>query len=176
VDGALMSFGPYRYEINDIRTKCTQCGYLIISLKEVIFMYELLYLSVSPRGLSESELEEILCAARLKNKRLGITGMLLYHDREIMQILEGDEDVVKELYKTIATDQRHSSVAILYQGGIENRSFSQWSMAFKLLDQDSVKELAAGFEEYDLEKTPLSMISDSPNRGKRTFLRLRDTL
>lgn len=139
-------------------------------------MYELLYLSVSPRGLSESELAELLRAARLKNESLGVTGMLLYHDREIMQILEGDEDVVKGLYETISVDKRHSSVAILYQGGIENRSFSQWSMAFKLLDQDSAKELASGFEEYDLEKTPIGMISDSPNRGKKTFLRLRNTL
>ena len=93
-----------------------------------------------------------------------------------MQILEGDEDVVKELYKSISMDNRHSSVAILYQGAIEQKSFGEWSMACKLLDQDSAQKLVPGFEKLDQGKTPIRMISESPNRGKRTFLRLRDTL
>lgn len=139
-------------------------------------MYELLYASVSPPGLSESELVDILEVSRAKNLRLGVTGMLLYHDREIMQILEGEADVVKELYETITRDNRHRSVETLYQGPIEHRAFSLWSMAFKILDEDSAQRLVSGFEEYDPEKTPISMIKDSQNRGKKTFLMLRDTL
>jgi len=52
-------------------------------------MYELLYSSVSAAGLSQVQLEDILQAARIKNAKLNVTGMLLYHNREIMQILEG---------------------------------------------------------------------------------------
>ena len=139
-------------------------------------MYELLYSSVSPSGFSESELEGILQKARSKNEGLGITGMLVYHDREIMQILEGDEKVIRDLYTTISQDIRHRSVEILYQGTIEQRSFTQWTMAFKLLDQESAQELVLGLEEYDLKKTPISMIKESQNRGKKTFLRMRDML
>lgn len=139
-------------------------------------MYELLYTSVSPQGLSEPELMDILKRARTKNRSLDITGMLLYHDREIMQILEGEETDVKTLFHTISNDSRHRSVEVIYQGEINQRSFSQWTMAFELLDQNNARELVAGFEEFDCEQTPISMIKDSPNRGKKSFLWLRDRL
>jgi len=139
-------------------------------------MYELLYSSVSAAGLSQVQLEDILQAARIKNAKLNVTGMLLYHNREIMQILEGDEQVVKQLYATIAKDERHTSVQVLYEGEVEKRSFTQWSMAFKVLEPASAEQLLAGFELFDREKTPQGIISDSKNRGKKTFLLLRETL
>ena len=139
-------------------------------------MYELLYTSVSPQGLSESELKIILENARSKNSSLGITGMLIYHDREIMQILEGEEEDVKALYQAISNDSRHRSVEVLYQGTIEHRSFSQWTMAFKLLDPEDVEKLLVEYEELDRGKTPINLIKGSRNRGKMTFMRLRETL
>ncbi len=139
-------------------------------------MYELLYSSVSLSVFSELELTDLLQNSRSKNQRLDITGMLVYHEREIMQIIEGEENIVKELYNTILRDKRHASVEILYQGAIEHRSFNQWSMAFKQLDQDSAQKLVSGFEEFDCQKSPISMIKESQNRGKKTFLRMRNTL
>jgi hypothetical protein len=139
-------------------------------------MYELLYSSVSPAGLSQLQLKDILDNARLKNLRLDITGMLLYHNREIMQILEGEEQTVKELYATICQDDRHTNLQVLYQGVVKQRSFSEWSMAFKMLDQTSAQQIVAGFEAFDDEVMPQNVISSSQNRGKKTFLLLRETL
>ena len=45
-------------------------------------MFELLYTSLSPTGLTDAELVELLESARLKNKELGITGMLIYYNRK----------------------------------------------------------------------------------------------
>ncbi|WDE12987.1 BLUF domain-containing protein [Thalassomonas haliotis] len=139
-------------------------------------MFELLYTSVSPKGLSEPDLMTLLQAARCKNQGLDITGMLVYHDREFMQLLEGEESIVKNLYQRILTDNRHTSVELLYQGTIENRAFGEWSMAFKLLDEKAVNALIPGYEEFDRKISPINMIKASPNRGKRTFLSLRDSL
>lgn len=139
-------------------------------------MFELLYTSVSPKGLSEPELMALLQAARCKNQDIGVTGMLVYHDREIMQLLEGEENTVKNLYQSILTDNRHTSVELLYQGSVENRAFSGWSMAFKVLDENTVDALIPGYEAFERKISPINMIKASPNRGKRTFLSLRDTL
>jgi len=138
-------------------------------------MFELLYTSVSPIGMSESNLNDILEKARLKNKRLGITGMMLYHNREIMQILEGEKSIVQEMFQTIFEDARHTSVEVLYQGEIENRAFSDWSMAFKSIDKNMIKIITAGYEGFNKEISPICMIKDSPNRGKKTFILLRDS-
>jgi len=139
-------------------------------------MFELLYTSISPAGLSEVELMRMLKQWRLKNQALGITGMLLYHDREIMQILEGEEDKVKALFQTILMDNRHRSIEVIYEGNIKDRAFGEWSMAFKLLDENIIKMISAGYEEFNLKMSPITMIKESPNRGKKTFLSLRDML
>lgn len=139
-------------------------------------MFELLYTSVSPAGLSESELTNILDNARLKNHILGITGMLVYHNREIMQILEGEESKVKELYQIIVEDNRHTKAEVLYEGNIEHKAFTGWSMAFKFFDEELIKEFTAGYEELTPESSPISMMKGSPNRGKRAFVSLRNML
>lgn len=139
-------------------------------------MYELLYTSVSPVRLSDSELIQILQHARTKNKRLGVTGMLVYYQQEIMQILEGEKDVVKDLYQTISLDPRHMSVEVFYQGEIKQRAFANWSMGFKVLDEESIQKITANFEYFDKSKNPISLIKERPNRGKETFLELRKKL
>ena len=138
-------------------------------------MFELLYTSVSPKGMSESNLKDMLVRARLKNQKLGITGMMLYHDREILQILEGEKSIVQEMFQTISEDIRHTSVEVFYQGEIENRAFSDWSMAFKSIDKSMINTITAGYEGFNKEISPIRMIKDSPNRGKRTFISLRDS-
>lgn len=139
-------------------------------------MFELLYTSVATQALSELELINLLEKAREKNQSLGITGMLIYHDREIMQILEGEESTVKALFQAIYKDNRHTSADIFYQGKIQSRAFSGWSMAFKHLDEETIKAMETGYEELDKKKSPVSMIKDNPNRGKKIFLALRETL
>ncbi|MBB1274427.1 MULTISPECIES: BLUF domain-containing protein [Psychromonas] len=137
-------------------------------------MFELLYTSVAPQCLSEDELMDILLKARIKNQQLGITGMMIYHDREIMQILEGDESAVKALYQTICEDQRHTRVNIFYEGHIEERAFPEWSMAFKSLDEAAVKKITLGYEGLNKKLSPMNMIKKSNNRGKKVLISLCD--
>lgn len=138
-------------------------------------MFELLYTSVAPAGLSELELVNLLDKSRLKNRKHGITGILIYHQREIMQLIEGEKSEVEALFQTIFEDDRHTSVDVFYQGEIEHRSFTDWSMAFKVLDEKMISDIAAGYEGYDKNISPINMIKNSPNRGKKTFIDLRDT-
>lgn len=139
-------------------------------------MYELLYISVSRKGFSELELKDLLEKSRLKNHKNDVTGMLIYCGREFMQILEGEENVVKDLFQTISTDSRHNGIEVFYQGSIENRAFIDWSMAFSSIDENVFGEHVMGHEKFNPRKSPMNMIKGNPNRGKSAFLSLRDTL
>lgn len=139
-------------------------------------MFELLYTSLSPSGLTHAELVELLESARLKNKKLGITGMMIYHEREIMQILEGEKEVVETLFQTILEDNRHTSVNVFYQGDIEERAFCGWSMALKRLDDKAIKMIAVDYEGNEQKASAISMLVDNQNRGKKTFLSLLETI
>lgn len=137
-------------------------------------MFELLYTSIAPTGLSEAELNDILEKARIKNNNIGITGMMLYHDREIMQILEGKKNIVLDLFQTIFEDSRHTSVDVFYKGEIKERSFSHWSMAFKSLDEHAIQLITDNYEGTDVLTSPINKLKASNNRGIKTFLSLRD--
>ncbi|WP_342349469.1 BLUF domain-containing protein [uncultured Nitrospira sp.] len=93
-------------------------------------LYQIIYASAETRPIEEDELLVMLKQAREKNKQLGITGMLLHCDGSFIQALEGPKDQVMNMLGVIRQDSRHNRIAILFQGPIKNRSFSQWSMGF----------------------------------------------
>lgn len=105
------------------------------------------YSSSAVRPFSEAELEELLRRSRESNKRLGVTGMLLYKDGRFMQALEGEESVVRTLFQKIAADPRHCDVKLLDQGFTEEREFGDWSMGFERLTGDGLEapEAASDF-------------------------------
>ncbi|MES2472605.1 MAG: BLUF domain-containing protein [Pseudomonadota bacterium] len=94
-------------------------------------MRQLMYVSSTPRDIAPASLNEILDASRANNALLGVTGLLIYIDGGFLQILEGDERTVRELYMRICTDRRHWEVRMLLDREVEDRAFTGWSMGFE---------------------------------------------
>ncbi len=110
-------------------------------------MITLLYLSSATAQFSDADLVELLTRARLHNSRLGITGMLLYHDGNFLQVLEGEETSVRALFSKIAQDPRHHGVIKLLDRPITERVFSEWSMAFRTI-ADLSSEHRVGYSPF----------------------------
>jgi hypothetical protein len=72
--------------------------------------------------------ESILTESRPRNSHLGITGVLIYSNTVILQLLEGGREQVCALYNSISRDSRHTAVTLLDFTEIESRRFSDWSM------------------------------------------------
>jgi hypothetical protein len=88
-----------------------------------------------PEHQRKAELGAIFSTARSKNKHKGVTGALLIWGEEIVQALEGDEETVRDLYRTIHRDPRHERVAVLETLEATERVFGRWSMA-RVSDED----------------------------------------
>jgi len=93
-------------------------------------MHELIYVSAATREMSPEDLVSLLDQSREKNARLNITGLLVYHKKEFMQLLEGDKAEIFTLYETICRDDRNHHNHLMWDGPIKQRSFSDWAMAF----------------------------------------------
>lgn len=93
---------------------------------------QLLYVSNTSRDLPQDALDAILASARRNNSAVGVTGMLLYLDGAFLQVLEGADDAVSEIYERIATDRRHWNPQVLLDRKAQ-RVFTQWSMGFERL-------------------------------------------
>jgi hypothetical protein len=97
-------------------------------------LYCLVYVSIANQEMSDKHLEAMLKKARNKNEKSAITGMLLYRDGFFIQALEGELDAIENLYVTIARDERHRDVILVYKNPIQQRRFSDWTMGFNRLE------------------------------------------
>lgn len=127
-------------------------------------MYRIIYLSCSKKMLSELELNLLLEKARSKNAALDITGMLLYFDGDFMQVIEGDEANVKELYKSIVYDSRHSNIICVFSDEINYRQFPTWSMGFSTTNYMDIRKIKT------LENITRSLLFKSNDKVALVFL------
>lgn len=110
-------------------------------------MLSVVYVSSATAPFSEAELVELLAHSREKNRRLDVTGMLLYHDGNFIQVLEGPAGAVQQLYDTIGADPRHRGVIRLLTRNIEEREFPESAMGFVNLNDPALRELP-GYTEF----------------------------
>jgi hypothetical protein len=94
-------------------------------------VFRLLYRSHSRIEPAErtAQLGAIFTSARRHNRELDITGALMITDDAFVQVLEGEEAPVRELYDRISDDPRHDQVSLLEDGVVESRTFGRWAMA-----------------------------------------------
>jgi hypothetical protein len=111
--------------------------------------FRLTYVSSASRGFAPAELEAILAAARANNAAEGVTGLLLFHDGNFLQTLEGDEQAVRRIYARIECDPRHGGCIVLERRSVPSRLFGEWAMAcrgtseFRLSQKNAFREIAA---------------------------------
>jgi hypothetical protein len=123
-------------------------------------MIQLIYFSSAIKEMTQTELLDMLEVSRIRNKEDCITGMLLYSDRSFIQIIEGEEDKVMNLYGRIAKDSRHKGMITVNIGEIESRAFDGWSMGFKYLSKDEALQID-GFSEFiNKDITPENILNN----------------
>ena len=97
------------------------------------------YVSAATKPFSRADLRKLLSKARTHNHSVGITGLLLYHNRSFFQILEGEEAEVDTLFRKIERDDRHNLVMLISKKNWEGRNFGDWSMGFVDADPGGAK-------------------------------------
>ena len=94
-------------------------------------LFQLMYRSTETRAMTEADLRALLKNAREKNDRLGVTGLLLYAQGRFLQVLEGPESAVRQLYDTIEADPRHAGTEVLLTNRTAERVFPDWKMGLE---------------------------------------------
>ncbi|MDE5416932.1 BLUF domain-containing protein [Labilibaculum sp. DW002] len=116
-------------------------------------LIHIVYLSVSKQELSEKELADFLSVIRAKNKKLQVSGLLLYNEGMFIQVVEGEKKTVQNLFQNVKNDSRHSNIVKLLEEDIAKRSFPDWSMGFKIISNKETENIP-GFS--DLLKEEIS--------------------
>lgn len=93
-------------------------------------LVSLAYYSRITRPLAKSDLRDILAKSVTNNQRDNVTGALLFTQGVFLQVLEGNRSNVNGVFRRIYPDPRHTEIAIIGFAPIEDREFSNWSMAY----------------------------------------------
>lgn len=120
-------------------------------------IYEVIYTSVPTKA--NPDINTILETSRRRNVQNDITGLLCYDGMRFLQILEGEQGAVADIYASIAADYRHRDVSLLHTGLSAKRSFKSWSMAYSDTDKNMLEALnqALGRVEQDVSQDQLGV-------------------
>lgn len=92
-------------------------------------MKRIMYISTLASTLPDREIRSIGRTASQNNRRIGVTGVLLFAHEFFFQILEGEPETIDRLIEVIRRDRRHRDLLILkVERDITERLFPNWSM------------------------------------------------
>jgi hypothetical protein len=137
-------------------------------------LFQLVYESTETDSMTEAELRDLLLSARKKNDDLGVTGLLLYAQGRFLQVLEGPEATVRDLYATIRDDPRHTNIDTLLTTSTPERTFPDWEMGVErpgaFVNLDGISSfLQSG--ELPTAAEPLAQVLDALKQFRRRALR-----
>lgn len=109
-----------------------------IRQREEYPIFRLTYVSCAVELLTEADLDDIEKKSLVANDARDVTGLLIVNGRRIMQILEGRESAVLELYEKIRKDTRHVIAKLVSTVEDEGRMLLTWNMVVR--DVGSIPE------------------------------------
>jgi hypothetical protein len=138
-------------------------------------MFCVIYVSAAKAPMAREDLRRLLETSRANNQRRGITGMLVYKDGNFMQAIEGEEQEVRALQRTISADPRHHRVLELLATTIATRSFAEWTMGFRDLRDPELRSIP-GYNEF--LNTPLTgeEFAADPSIAQKLLLSFKQTM
>jgi hypothetical protein len=136
-------------------------------------LYELLYTSEAVNDFNQQQMLELLNQARTNNQRRGVTGLLIYHKKEFMQLIEGEKEEILELWRTIKVDKRHYASKAIYHGAINERGFSDWSIAFQNIDKLDISKLI-GFSDILTKGFKNDLVAVNPSTTRNLMLSIKN--
>jgi hypothetical protein len=93
-------------------------------------MIQIVYVSAAIAPFTREDLHNLLAQSRAKNVINKVTGMLLYHSGSFLQLLEGPQAAVEQIFASIQRDPRHHQIKVLIHQPIDHREFPDWTMGF----------------------------------------------
>ena len=103
-------------------------------------IYSIIYTSKATANFSLEEIHKMLLDAKNYNKSKKITGCILYHKNQFIQLIEGEDLLVQSLYASIQEDKRHVEIKTLIRTASEQTLWNDWSMAFYDFSEEGDQE------------------------------------
>ncbi len=134
-------------------------------------LHQIIYFSAANAVLTEDALLALLASSQRRNAERGITGLLLYSEGNIMQVIEGPSEAVQALFAKISIDPRHSKMIVARNAAIARRDFPTYKMGFKRVARRQMDTSLPGFSDMLERGGPSQLELAAMNRFVAVFLK-----
>ncbi|MDP4625566.1 MAG: BLUF domain-containing protein [Akkermansiaceae bacterium] len=134
-----------------------------IQEKEEYPIFRITYLSRPAWPFTDTDLDDIESKSVAANNSRDVTGLLIVNGDRILQILEGRESAVRELYTKIEADARHTITKLVSAMEDEERLLLTWSMVVRRVSgipRDALKEYEKLYDELLNSEEPREITID----------------
>ena len=117
--------------------------------------YAISYVSTAHIDLQEQGVKDIMLTANEYNKGKEITGILLYNERNFFQLIEGEKEIIHNLYEKIKKDSRHQDIIKFLEKPVYRNAYDGYLTDFitdsNKFDQSQLKDYLHYIEVLDPE-------------------------
>lgn len=110
--------------------------------------YSLVYVSDTSKDLKTADIQQVFDHTSDWNINHDISGFLVYKGGNFIQLLEGNEKLIKSLFKRISKDKRHVNVTIILEEKISQHSFDGYKSGFFTSQSDELTHGLLGYIDY----------------------------
>lgn len=92
--------------------------------------YAISYVSTASKDLQEQKIDDIMVQSGKHNNDRRLTGILFYNERNFFQLLEGEKEIVENLYEKIKQDHRHKDIIQILEKPVYKSAFDGYLTDF----------------------------------------------
>ena len=135
-------------------------------------MYQIIFAGLALTPFTQPDLDQLLARSREKNQMMNITGLMLYKDSCFIQVIEGPDKHVQDLWASIEMDFRLQTTACFSSKAIVKREFGDRPMAFTNIPA-LTKEQCPDLAEFLAEAMTPDVLAKKPGRARELLEILR---
>lgn len=105
----------------------------------------IVYVSSASEKLTEAEIHEILDYSKDWNNQHDITGILLFSEGNFLQVIEGEQTVLQNLFSNIKSDTRHKNMIKIFEKEIHREAYDGYDSEFL---SENTKHQSAKLDHY----------------------------
>ena len=111
-------------------------------------IYSIVYVSSAAPSLTKNDIQDVFNFTIDWNLDNNISGFLVHKDSNFIQLLEGEEKIVKNLFERIKEDNRHKDIIPIIQEKFPHRSFDGYKSDFIIYDTNILLKELLSYLDY----------------------------
>lgn len=123
-------------------------------------MERILYTSRASTDLPSDEVFKIIETSARNNPSRDVTGFLIFHQGQFLQLVEGEAQALDELLEVLKRDPRHCDLIVHYREPALERCFPNWRMRRLGSSAEGIEDILRTMSEHGIGSRCMNLVGE----------------